>query len=425
MHAFISRVVSILKKVVPTPLVRAFNRPYHFFITLMVALFTGFPARSMTVIGVTGTKGKSTVSDMLFAILSHAGHKTALASTIRFAVGNDSTPNQFKMTMQGRGYLQEFLHNAKKKGATHAVVEITSEGTRQFRNAFLFLDGLIVTNISKEHIESHGSFENYIAAKRSIVRTLETSPKKNRALVSNTDNEHTKKFLTAHVPHAIPFSESELENLRTSDTETSFTYRGVSFSIPLAGAFNALNALSAIKTTEHLGISPQVSQEALRTLPQVRGRVEPVEMGQSFKVIVDYAHTPDSLEALYGAYPNVRKICVLGNTGGGRDTWKRPLMGSIADKHCDTVILTNEDPYDEDPEKIVNDMTPDMKRVPTIVMDRREAIHHALTLAKENDVVLISGKGTDPFIMEANGKKTPWDDATVVREELAQLGFAK
>lgn len=425
MHSLISHVVSILKKVVPAPLVRALNRPYHFFLTLAVAMLSGFPARSMTVIGVTGTKGKSTVSDMLFAILSHAGYKTALASTIRFAVGNDSIPNQFKMTMQGRGYLQEFLHNAKKKGATHAVVEITSEGTRQFRNAFLFLDGLIVTNISKEHIESHGSFENYIAAKRSIVRTLETSPKKNRALVSNTDNEHTKKFLTAHVPRAIPFSESELENLHASDTETSFTYQDVSFSIPLAGAFNALNALSAIKVAEHLGVSLEIAREALRALPQVRGRVEPIEAGQPFKVIVDYAHTPDSLEALYGAYPNVRKICVLGNTGGGRDTWKRPLMGSIADKHCDTVILTNEDPYDEDPEKIVNDMTPDMKRVPTIVMDRREAIHRALTLAKETDVVLISGKGTDPFIMEANGKKTPWDDATVVREELAQLGFAK
>ncbi|HQT83209.1 MAG TPA: cyanophycin synthetase, partial [Candidatus Paceibacterota bacterium] len=140
-----------------------------------------------------------------------------------------------------------------------------------------------------------------------------------------------------------------------------------------------------------------------------------------FIAIVDYAHTPDSLKALYSAFPRHRKICVLGNTGGGRDTWKRPEMGRIADETCDKVILTNEDPYDEDPVVIVEAMAAGMKRTPDIIMDRREAIRAALRAARSGDAVLISGKGTDPFIMGPKGTRLPWDDATVVREELGRL----
>ena len=149
--------------------------------------------------------------------------------------------------------------------------------------------------------------------------------------------------------------------------------------------------------------------------------MERIDAGQDFLAVVDYAHTPDSLQALYDAFPNRRKICVLGNTGGGRDTWKRPEMGAIADAECESVILTNEDPYDENPENIVNAMASGMKRKPRIVMDRRDAIREALSLAKAGDVVLISGKGADPYIMGPHGTKTPWSDATVVREELEKL----
>jgi hypothetical protein len=131
--------------------------------------------------------------------------------------------------------------------------------------------------------------------------------------------------------------------------------------------------------------------------------------------------TLDSLRALYSAYPNKRKICVLGNTGGGRDRWKRPEMGAIADETCAEVILTNEDPYDENPRAIVEEMAAGMKRAPRIIMNRREAIAEALALASKDDVVLVSGKGTDPYIMEANGTRTPWSDAAVVREELKRL----
>ncbi|MFA5998363.1 MAG: UDP-N-acetylmuramyl-tripeptide synthetase [Candidatus Paceibacterota bacterium] len=404
---------------------RTLLAPYHFAWALLAALWYRFPARRLTVIGVTGTKGKSSVAEMLHAIFTAAGYETALAGTIRFAFGEKSRPNLFKMTLPGRGFIQRFLAEALKKNCTHAIIEITSEAALQYRHTFLNLDGLVVTNIQKEHIESHGSFEKYVAAKRVIVEALVRSSKRSRALVANEDIPESRAFLSAPVPRAIGFSSRELSNLSGDDRSVSFEYENVHFSLPLPGTFNAMNALAAIKLCEAFGIPLSTIASALSALPIVRGRVEHVDAGQDFLAVVDYAHTPDSLMALYSAFPTQRKICVLGNTGGGRDTWKRPLMGRIADEACEKVILTDEDPYDEDPRVIIDAMTRDMKRAPEIILDRREAIRAALAAARAGDVVLISGKGTDPFIMGPRGTKTPWSDAQVVREELERLHFLR
>lgn len=376
--------------------IRPFIPFYYWGVTWFAALMAGFPAKKLTVIGVTGTKGKSTVCEMLYAIFQAAGYKTALASTIRFAYPGHEERNLFKMTMPGRGYLQAFLGKARAAGATHAIVELTSEGARQYRHSLLFLDGLVVTGIEREHIESHGSFEKYVAAKRAIVRALEHSPKK-KVLVVNGDNEHTKRFLDADVPVKKTFTRGEL------------------------GDFNGANARAAVALAEVFGISKESAERAIASMSRVLGRVEPVDRGQSFEVIVDYAHTPDSLSALYARFAGKRKICVLGNTGGGRDSWKRPEMGGIADRQCNTVILTDEDPYDEDPRAIVDAMAAGMKRAPEIIMDRREAIRTALRAARPGDVVLITGKGTDPYIMGAHGKRTQWSDSAVAAEELEKL----
>ena len=387
----------------------------------MMALSYGFPAKKLTVIGITGTKGKSTAAEMIFSILREAGYKTALISTIRFAIEGDSEPNRYKMTLQGRGFAQAFMRKALRAGCTHVVIELTSESVLQYRHWFLDLDGLIVTNIQREHIESHGSFENYVAAKKVLVDTLAHSPKKIRILVTNEDVVESASFLSTKVSRAIGFSYKELSKVRSDDKSVQFDYVDEHFSLPLPGTFNAMNALSAIKLCEELGVARAISKRALAKLPTVLGRVERIDVGQNFIAIVDYAHTPDSLSALYGAFPKQRKICVLGNTGGGRDTWKRPLMGKIADETCEVVILTNEDPYDEDPRAIVDSMAAGMKRTPQIIMDRREAIRAALRAARPGDAVLISGKGTDPFIMGPKGSKTPWSDAQVVREEIGRL----
>lgn len=422
MYEVVSVVVRLLKKVVPERVVRALRPAYHRTLSHFMAFVYGFPAKKLVVIGVTGTKGKSTTAEMLFAILREAGYRSALLSTIRFAIEEESKPNRYKMTLQGRGFAQAFMRRALKAGCTHLVIEITSESVPQYRHQFLDLNGLIVTNIQREHIESHGSFENYVAAKRAIVETLQQSPKTNKVLVSNEDVSESRAFLSAEGVTAVGFSARELENLSESDRGVSFEYKATPFEVPLIGDFNALNALSAIKLCEALGISLKVAKDALSLLPLVRGRMERIEAGQDFLVIVDYAHTPDSLRALYGAFPARKKICVLGNTGGGRDTWKRPEMGKIAEGACAKVILTDEDPYDEDPRAIVDAMAAGMVHSkPEIIMDRREAIKTALASAEGSDVVLISGKGTDPFIMGPKGTKTPWSDAQVVREELERL----
>ena len=198
-------------------------------------------------------------------------------------------------------------------------------------------------------------------------------------------------------------------------------YGGTFFDVPHPGEFSARNALATIKTSEFLEVSLETTAHALKKLENIAGRVERIVAGQDFLAVVDYAHTPDSLEALYKAYGEKRKICVLGNTGGGRDAWKRPLMGHIAENYCDEVILTDEDPYDEDPLAIVTAMAAGMQKKPSIVMERRDAIAQALAHARTGDVVLITGKGTDPYIMRAGGTKEPWSDAQVVREELERL----
>ena len=199
--------------------------------------------------------------------------------------------------------------------------------------------------------------------------------------------------------------------------------------------------LRAASLAHALKINTPTIAAALNKITTIPGRGERIEAGQDFTVVVDYAHTPDSLEALYSAYASKKKICVLGSTGGGRDLWKRPAMGKIADDRCDHVILTNEDPYNEDPKSIVESIARGMKRSPEIIMDRREAIARALALAlslskgtqpldaargnQNSMAVLITGKGTDPTIQIANGKNIPWSDAQVVHEELSKLAQRK
>jgi UDP-N-acetylmuramoyl-L-alanyl-D-glutamate--2,6-diaminopimelate ligase len=226
--------------------------------------------------------------------------------------------------------------------------------------------------------------------------------------------------LALPVEHALPFSYKDAVSVSLGNGTVSFIHDAVRYTLRLPGSFSVMNALAVIRAAQFLKVPSDKIAAVLQALERIPGRTERIEEGQNFTVVVDYAHTPDSLTALYEAYPG-RKICVLGNTGGGRDTWKRPEMGRIADEACAHVILTDEDPYDEKPEDIVSAMAKGMKRAPRIIMDRREAIREALILAQENDAVLITGKGTDPYIMRAKGAKEPWSDASVAREELKKL----
>lgn len=393
---------------------------YHLALAYGGAFLYRNPSKKLFVVAVTGTKGKSTTAELIRTILSAAGHKVALASTVQFKIGEDSEPNLFKMTMPGRGYLQKFLRKAVDAGCTHAVIEMTSEGARQFRHKGIELDALVFTNLQREHIESHGSMEAYAAAKLQLARHLEHSSKRPRYIVANMNDEYGKDFLAANVEVRAPFVLADAEPYTVDDTGVRFVYkRGTLFSVPLPGLFNLKNILAAVALADAMGIPQDVQRKALEHIPPVAGRAEPVDRGQDFRVIVDYAHTPDSLRALLETYKGKDLICVMGSTGGGRDQWKRPLMGAIADELCSAVILANEDPYDEDPNKILNEIASGFSlHTPRIIFDRRAAIREALRLAKKGSVVALTGKGTDPYIMGPRGSKEPWSDKRVAEEEL-------
>ncbi len=411
----------LLKALTPAPLLDA----YHYSLAAVGAFIYRFPSRKLFVIGVTGTKGKSTTVELIAAMLEEAGYTVAVASTIRFAIGRESEPNLFKMTMPGRFFLQHFLRQAVNTGATHAIVEMTSEGAKQFRNVGIALDVLVFTNLAPEHIESHGSFEKYLEAKLSLAHALAASSKRPRIIVANADDPYGKAFLGTDVEIRTSFSLRDAEPYSTDDKSVRFVWRrGELFTVPLPGVFNLKNILAALTLGEAMNIPMSVMKKAFEHMRPIAGRAERVEMGQPFGVIVDYAHTPESLRALYETYKGKPMVCVLGSTGGGRDTWKRPLMGTIADEFCSLAILTDEDPYDEDPQKIIDEMAKGFtKNRPHIIRNRRSAIREALKECKSGGVVLLSGKGTDPYIMGPKGSKEEWSDKKVVQEELKKLGY--
>ena len=414
------KILRLIEKLVPRKLY-IFGQPiYHYSISLLGALIYRFPSKKLHVVGVTGTKGKSSTVEFVNAILEEAGHKTATSNTIRFKIGNETKPNLYKMSMPGRFFMQKFLRDAVNAGCTHAVIEITSEGAKQFRNKFIDLDALIFTNIAPEHIESHGSFENYIKAKVSIATELEKSSKSRKVVVANTDDKEAYRFLEKDVNERYTYSLADAEPYTTDEKGISFNYKGTKITSPLKGVFNIYNMLAAATYADVFGVEKEIIAQALGKINELQGRVQHIKVGQNFDVVVDYAHTADSLKALYEAFPNQKKVCVLGSTGGGRDKWKRPEMGKMADTYCDYIILANEDPYDEDPLDIIEGVQSGIKnKTCEVIIDRREAIEKAVRIAHEWDsknekvAVLISGKGTDPYIMGPSGTKQEWSDAKV------------
>ena len=410
------------EKLIPRKVYTFFQPAYHFLLAATGTIMYRKPSRHIYVIGITGTKGKSSTTEFVNAALEGAGKKTAILSTIRFKVGDTTRPNKFKMTMPGRFFTQKFLRDAVDAGCEYAIIEMTSEGARFYRHTGIEMDALIFTNLSPEHIESHGSFAKYKKAKLRLVNHLANSNKPVRLSIANIDNEHAHSFLISPIEKNIGYSLKHVHILSETPNESVIEYAGEKITIPLPGKFNISNALAALALATELGIPVSESKKGIESLSLIRGRVEKINCGQNFTVIVDYAHTDDSLRKLYETFPTSRKIAVLGSTGGGRDGWKRPVLGKIADEYCQEIIVTNEDPYDEDPEKIMNEVASGVtSHTPLLIIDRREAIAKALSMAHAGDTILITGKGTDPYIMGPNGTKEVWDDAEVVREELKRM----
>jgi len=405
----------LLKKFIPPFLLNW----YHYILALLGVIFYCFPSRKIKIIGVTGTNGKTTVVNLTTKILEEAGYKVASLSSIKFKIGEREWPNTLKMTMPGRFQIQKFLRQAVASGCKFAVLEVTSEGIKQHRHRFINFDTAVFTNLTPEHIEAHGGFENYKKAKGKLFQAT-----KNIHII-NIDDENANYLLQ------FPAKKKYTYGLNKGDINA----KNFQFKLQLIGDFNVYNALAAACAGVSQGVNLEICKKVLEMVGSIPGRMEEV-ISQPFKVFVDYAFTPNALEKVYQTLNNLKPktynlkpklICVLGACGGGRDKWKRPVLGEIAAKYCDEVIVTNEDPYDENPFQILSMIKSGISKsqFPTSnfyeILDRREAIRKSLALAKPGDVVIITGKGCEPWICVAGGKKIPWDDREVVKEEFKKL----
>ncbi|MBZ9569521.1 UDP-N-acetylmuramoyl-L-alanyl-D-glutamate--2,6-diaminopimelate ligase [Patescibacteria group bacterium] len=406
----------------------------------------------MIIIGVTGTSGKSTVVNLTTKILEEAGYKVASLSSIKFKIGQKIWSNILKMTMPGRLRLQRFLKEALDTNCQYVVLEVTSEGIKQHRHRFIDFDIVVFTNLTPEHIEAHGSFEKYREAKGKLFQSLKSRVKIlndkeiKKVNIVNLDDENTEYFLNFPADKKIGFttppqkkvyrgraSVIEAENVQVLHSGIRFSLKEEEFNLKLLGEFNIYNALAAICVGLSQEIDLGTCKSALEKIEGIPGRME-IVIKSPFKVFVDYAHTPAALEKVYQIIQETRNkkqetrmICVLGACGGGRDKWKRPVLGELAAKYCNEIIITNEDPYDEDPFQILSMIKSGISKsqFPTSnfykISDRREAIKKALNLVRKGDTVIITGKGCEPWMCVASGKKIRWDDRKIVKEEFEKL----
>lgn len=415
----IDQILGVIRRALPEKVFGVIQPPYHWTLAFLAALWYRFPSRKIKVIGVTGTKGKSSTVELINAMLMEAGYKTALSNTIRFKVGDLSSENLYKMSMPGRFAVQKLIRKAVNNGCSHMVIEMTSQGALLYRHRFIELDAFVFTNLSYEHVEAHGSYEKYVLSKLSICENMKRSHKKDTVIITNADDKESYRFAACPSDRKMSFGVHDAQPYALKKEGSQFTYEGKLVSTRLSGLFNIYNILAAATAAKSQGIQSAEIIRAVERFDGIPGRVQRIDVGQDFTVIVDYAHTPDSLEKLYQVFQSSKSICVLGGTGGGRDKSKRAIMGKIADEYCDEIILTNEDPYDEDPKEIIDEVARGItSQMPSIIIDRRAAIKEALRRAQTGDTVLITGKGTDPFIMGPKNERTPWSDARVVREEL-------
>ncbi len=399
----------------PMDLVKSIKNSYHYILAHLGAILYQYPSKGLFVIGVTGTKGKTSTVELINSGLEEAGFKTALNSSLRRKIGDESVWNGGR-SMPGRFYLQQFLREALQKGCQFAIVEVTSEGVVQHRHRSIDFDAGVFLNLKPEHIESHGSFAKYKKAKLNFFKHMgRFSNKKNKYFFVNKDDESADDFIRA------------AENNKNSDGKGStkiVLYSKSSLKSNLLGEFNQYNIGAAEAVLRSLVVGDDIIERAILNFKGIAGRLEEVQ-SEPFKVYVDYAHTPDSLEAVYKTLRPATKgklICVLSSTGGGRDKWKRPESGKIASVYCDEIILADEDPYDEKPEAILEEIESGIKngKIAKKIVDRREAIKHAVSLAKPGDTIIMTGKGSERSIHIAGGKTIPWSEKEVALEVLKE-----
>jgi UDP-N-acetylmuramoyl-L-alanyl-D-glutamate--2,6-diaminopimelate ligase len=411
-------------------------------LAILAAAFWDFPAQHLTVIGVTGTDGKTTTANLIYNILQAAGLRSGMITTVSAVIGDQQLDTGFHVTTPEAPQVQRYLAQMVSTGLTHVILEATSHGLSQQRVAHSEFDFGVVTNITHEHLDYHGSYEAYRAAKASLLTSLaQTRPKDqitSRAAIINRDdisyeflNRITTVRTVSYGLHAGVDVRAQEITYHTGGTQ--FLAVGKEYEIPvechLVGEFNVYNCLAAIAVTvDGLGLPPSSAQAGIAALKSIPGRMEVIDLGQEFMAIVDFAHTPNalrrSLEAAREMVPG-RVIAVFGSAGL-RDREKRWMMAEFSTELADLSVLTAEDPRTESLDDILMEMAAGAKSQGGVendtfwcVPDRGEAIRFGVSLAQPGDVVIACGKGHEQSMCFGR-IEYPWDDRTAMRAALAE-----
>lgn len=438
----IHKLKSSLRKLTPKSALDNF----HYIESLFYTKKHQSPSQSMIIIGIVGSKGKTTTANMLWSVLTATGYKTGQIGTANIRIADREKPNPWHMTMPGAKRMQHLLSQMKQAGCTHVVMEVPSEAQTQWRHVGIAFDVIIFTGVEKEIMAAHNNSMQVLHKhnQRVLKQTDNQKPKVlfgktvHKLLVLNVDNAHVniyKEYLQEQqVTYSIHKpSDFQAQDFSVTTKGTELRVAGTRYATPLIGEVNALNAAAVVATATTLGISSSKIAKGLKSLQTIPGRMEPIDEGQDFSVYVDYAHDQISLTKLLETGRQLIKkphklIVHIGGQGGGRDITKRAEMGSIAAKLADIVIVSDDDPYDDPPMQIIEDIAQGaMKNGKKegkdlfLIQDRRAGIHQALSLADKGDLVFIACKGADQLMMLSGGKSIPWDDRKVTREELKKI----
>lgn len=396
------------------------------------AVLNGFPAQKLAIAAVTGTNGKTTTAFLTHHLLNAGQKRCGLLSTILYDLGGEQVPSTHTTpeSLEIQSLLSQMLNN----GCRAVSMEASSHALDQQRTYGLPIAAGIFTNLTQDHLDYHGTMEEYFVAKVRLFETIAAQPK--GAMIINADDAWGRKLITRfeHTGRVIKFGygvgfDFRAANVRFDLTGTSFELeaKGRTFLVrtPLIGDFNVYNSLGALAAASAMGLNLRETVSHLKNAPQVPGRLERVtEATTKFQVFVDYAHTPDAIENALRTVRSLRprRIITVFGCGGGRDRSKRPLMAAAAEAGSDICILTSDNPRNDDPQVIIADAVKGFARPKNHVtsVDRREAIQIALENARGGDIVLVAGKGHEDY-QEIQGKKHPFDDRRVVRQVMLQI----
>ncbi|MFZ1323654.1 MAG: UDP-N-acetylmuramyl-tripeptide synthetase [Candidatus Saccharimonadales bacterium] len=425
----------LLKKLLPASLFKKIEPTGHLLEAMLLHALHGFPARNLKVIGVTGTNGKTTTTFMIHKMLVEAGYKAGIMSTVAYGVGDDIHPQIHHMTNVPVRELIGRLKWMRGQGVDWIVLETTSHALAQNRVWGIPYSIAVMTNVTHEHLDYHGTFENYRDAKRKLFKLADKNKKGLRMGIINAEDPSATLFggdIKRNVTYGQHLGELRAQNVKLTSGGSRYkaVYRGDELRIEchIPGEFNVYNSLAAVAVGGVLGLNKEQIERGIAALRRVEGRMDPVNEGQDFDVIVDFAHTPDSFEKLFkDLRPVVKgKLIVLFGSAGRRDEAKRAIQGRLAGEYADEVIITEEDDRDIDGNEIMDMIAGGAEEAGKIrdkdlflILDRPGAIKFAVSRAQKGDTLLLLGKGHEKTIERADGEH-PWDEISTVRAALRE-----